>query len=221
MLEERKAAVLKKRKAVIFDLDGTLWDSSRQITEAWNPVLREYGAEITVEEMQGFMGKTLQVIGSMIFPEKTEAEVMNIMRQCSRREHPYVRQHGGRLYPYLEQVLENLSHDYFLSIVSNCQDGYIQAFLDHYGFWKYFDDIEMAGRTGKTKGENIALVMKRNGIRHAVYVGDTDGDREAAERAGVPFIYASYGFGQVEPGRPAWVLQMLADLPKVAARLLT
>ena len=199
-----------QRKAVIFDLDGTLWDSSRQIVEAWNPVLRQYRTEITVEQMCSFMGKTMPVIGSLIFPDKPENEYMKIMAECSKAEHPYVRQHGGVLYPHLEGVLKELSCKYFLAIVSNCQDGYVQAFLDHYEFWKYFDDIEMAGRTGRSKGENISLVMKRNQIETAVYVGDTSGDQEAAKLAGVPFIYAAYGFGEVSS--PDYMINQISDL---------
>ena len=200
----------QKRNAVIFDLDGTLWDSSRQIVEAWNPVLRAHGTEITVEQMCGFMGKTLPVIGSLIFPDKPENEYMKIMAECSSAEHPYVRQHGGVLYPHLEEVLKVLSSNFFLAIVSNCQDGYVQAFLDHYEFRKYFDDIEMAGRTGLSKGENISLVIQRNPIEKAVYVGDTAGDQEAAELAGVPFIYAADGVGDVSA--PAFMINQISDL---------
>ena len=199
-----------QRKAVIFDLDGTLWDSSQQIVEAWNPVLRVHGKEITVEQMCGFMGKTLTVIGSLIFPDKTEKEYMKIMAECSKAEHPYVRQHGGVLYLHLEEVVKELSRNFFLAIVSNCQDGYVQAFLDHYEFWKYFDDIEMAGRTGRSKGENISLVVKRNHIEKAVYLGDTSGDQEAAKLAGVPFIYAAYGFGDVSS--PDFMINQISDL---------
>ena len=93
----------------------------------------------------------------------------------------------------------------------SCQQcGYVQAFLDHYEFRKYFDDIEMAGRTGLSKGENISLVIQRNPIEKAVYVGDTAGDQEAAELAGVPFIYAAYGFGDVSA--PAFMINQISDL---------
>ena len=62
---------------------------------------------------------------------------------------------------------------------------------------KYFKDWECIGRTGRPKGENIQLVVQRNGLKSPVYVGDTILDCQAAQQAGVPFIHASYGFGEV------------------------
>jgi phosphoglycolate phosphatase len=82
--------------------------------------------------------------------------------------------------------------------VSNCQEGYIEAFLDYHKLGKYFLDFENPGRTGLTKGENIKLVIERNQLQHPVYVGDTKGDQEAATFAGIPFVFARYGFGQPE-----------------------
>ena len=52
--------------------------------------------------------------------------------------------------------------------------------------------------TGKLKAENIRLIMERNGIAEAVYVGDTQGDADACKEARIPMIYAAYGFGDVE-----------------------
>ena len=94
----------------------------------------------------------------------------------------------------------------------------MQAFLDHYEFRKYFDDIEMAGRTGLSKGENISLVIQRNQIEKAVYVGDTAGDQEAAELAGVPFIYAAYGFGDVSS--PVYMIDQISGLPSALKEIL-
>lgn len=62
----------------------------------------------------------------------------------------------------------------------------------------YFTDVQNWGDNPVPKGENIKLVMERNNIHNAVYIGDTVGDAKAAETAGIDFIYARYGFGQVE-----------------------
>ena len=59
-------------------------------------------------------------------------------------------------------------------------------------------DFECIGRTGKPKSENIRLIIERNGLKAPVYVGDTQWDFDAATAAGVPFIFAAYGFGHVE-----------------------
>ena len=56
----------------------------------------------------------------------------------------------------------------------------------------------MSGRTGLDKGNNIKILMKRNNIKTAVYIGDTDGDEKAARFANIPFIYAEYGFGTAD-----------------------
>ena len=82
---------------------------------------------------------------------------------------------------------------------------------------RFFDDYENAARTGLSKGENIRLVMARNGIKRAVYVGDTNGDREAARFAGIPFLHAAYGYGSV-PEADA-VLRSFSDLPEAVASL--
>ena len=65
--------------------------------------------------------------------------------------------------------------------------------------------------TGLTKGENIRLVMERSGIGRAFYLGDTQGDLNAADQAGVPFVHAAYGFGKVDRAVPS--IRDLAELP--------
>ncbi|MBP9987920.1 MAG: HAD family hydrolase, partial [Ruminococcus sp.] len=83
-------------------------------------------------------------------------------------------------------------------IVSNCQEGYIDNFLDYHKLRKYFVDYECAGTKDCSKGELIKLVLSRNNFKSSIYVGDTQGDRNAAKEAEIPFIFAAYGFGQVD-----------------------
>lgn len=188
------------KKVVIFDLDGTLWDSSRSCAESWNVILGKYPditSRITVDDMHSFMGKTLDVIAPMALPEIPDPRRWEIMTECVRYEQDYIAEHGGVLYPKLRETLERLREKYALMIVSNCQDGYIQCFLDFAGMRDLFDDFESAGKTGLSKGENIRLVIERNSVDSAVYVGDTQGDLDSADFAGVPFIRAAYGFGKM------------------------
>ena len=102
------------------------------------------------------------------------------------------------LYAKVEETLKELSKKYKLFVVSNCQDGYIECFFKAHKLDKYFTDYECPGRTGLSKGENNKLVIERNNLKKPVYVGDTEGDAESARVAGIPFVFAKYGFGSVE-----------------------
>ena len=75
----------------------------------------------------------------------------------------------------------------------------------------FFRDIEMSGRTGMGKAQNIRILMARNGIGSACFVGDTDDDEKAARTAGIPFIWAAYGFGQAQATDA--VMHSITELP--------
>lgn len=203
-----------EKKAVIFDLDGTLWDATERIRETWNGVFaRTPGVELrmTRADVCGLMGKTMWEIGETLFPRLSREESQAILDACSEAEIACLRERGAILYDGLEDTLRALSERYGLYIVSNCQCGYIETFLHAHRLERYFADIEMSGRTGWPKGDNIRLLMERNQITRAVYVGDTAGDQRAAAQAGIPFVYAGYGFGHVEA--PDAVIERLSDLP--------
>lgn len=186
--------------SLIFDLDGTLWDSRDTVVKSWNRVLEEQSVNkvITKDDFKRTMGLQIKEIGEQLFPFIDAKQRTQLLKECCELENDYVRKFGGQLYDNVESVLKILSESHKLFIVSNCQEGYIEAFLDYHKLGKYFLDFENPGRTGLTKGENIKLVIERNQLQHPVYVGDTKGDQEAATFAGIPFVFARYGFGQPE-----------------------
>lgn len=204
------------KNALIFDLDGTLWDSSRQCAGAWTLALSRTDAarNVTEDDMHRFMGKTMEQIADMLLPDVEKSRREELMQLCTDEEYSYLETHHGELYAGAEDTLKILRERYRLFIVSNSMDGYVQLFLRTLGLAEYFDDYEMWGRTMLPKGGNIKLVMERNGLTRAAYIGDTDGDREASELAGVPFIHAAYGFGKVTSA--AAVLKSITELPAAA-----
>jgi phosphoglycolate phosphatase len=152
-------------------------------------------------------------IAEELFPELSETARMALLDACCDAENAYLRQHGANLYPELEKTLALLQQSYPLYIVSNCQKGYIEAFLDHYAFWHYFEDLECYGNNLQNKGDNIRLIIERNHLTQAVYVGDIQGDYDAATQAGAAFIHAAYGFGRIGADVPA--IRQFSQLPQV------
>lgn len=209
------------KKAVIFDLDGTLWDSSDCVYQIWNKVFERYEEipfRVVKSDIAKYMGKTTDEIGAMLFPKQSQEFQRQILDECCIEEDVYLREYGAELYDGLEETLRVLREKYKLFIVSNCQNGYIDAFLYAHKLGDYFADIEMSGRTGLSKGENIELIIRRSGIEKSIYIGDTEGDEKASRYAGIPFIYAKYGFGKA--AAPDAVIDRLSELPDVAARFL-
>jgi phosphoglycolate phosphatase len=187
--------------SIIFDLDGTLWDPTDTVSIAWNKVMKQNKQvknEITKRDLKGTMGLQVKEIGEKLFPYLDEETREKLLSDCCGVENQYLSEQGGSLYENMEEVLKALSQKYKLYIVSNCQDGYIEAFYKYHKLDKYFLDYENPGRTGLSKGENIRLIIERNNLTKPVYVGDTEGDHKAAKYAGIPFVYARYGFGEVK-----------------------
>ena len=207
-------------KGIIFDLDGTLWDSSKEVTESWNIALKRCNIDlrITVKDMHNLMGKTLEDISNIIFSNLPKERALEIMNECVKEEDSYISKHGGILYPQLKETLKQLSLKYKLFIVSNCQEGYIEAFLEYHNLGKYFLDFENAGRTKRPKGENIKSIIDRNHLDKAVYVGDTQGDYDATKIAGIPFIHAKYGFGKIN--EETNFINEISELPIYISKLL-
>jgi len=190
-----------KYKGIIFDLDGTLWDSTNEICTTWSQVLLQYPeikTTITVESLYGCMGLQMEEIAARLFPLLDKEMQLKLLQECCDLENIYLAEHGGTLYPQLEDTIVKLAQSHELFIVSNCQDGYIQSFFKAHKLEKYFVDFESAGKTGLSKGENNKLIIERNHLESAIYVGDTLGDANSAIDANIPFIYARYGFGNVD-----------------------
>ncbi len=205
------------KKGIIFDMDGTLWDSAENVAKSWTIAIKDSGViekEITMDDMQRVMGKTMDVIADILFPELEKEQRMQLLDECCVVENDYLREHGGILYPKLEQTLAKLKEKYPLYIVSNCQKGYIEAFLDYYKLWDYFEDIECYGNNLLPKWDNMRLIADRNHLDEAVYVGDIQGDYDASKKAGIGFIHAAYGFGTIDAVVPE--ITGLEELPEAA-----
>lgn len=208
---------MQKKLSLIFDLDGTLWNTTTQVAASWNMVLQtlpDIPYTLTVEDMAQYMGKTMHEIAALAFPNVSIERGQEIMHMCEIAENEYLLKHGGVLYQGLIATLENLAESYPLYIVSNCQKGYIEVFLHHYNLGRLFKGHDCFGNTQTQKGETIKGLIARHCIENAIYIGDTYGDFTAATFAGLPFVHCRYGFGSV-PGA-LYSIGSITQLPALA-----
>ena len=200
---------------ILFDLDGTLWDSAANVADSWNIVIGQEAPElgtVTADFVHSIMGKTMDEIAKIALPDVADAKRTDIFRKCETFEVEYIEKHGGVLFDGVRETLEELkAGGHRLAVVSNCQSGYIEAFLNSMEMGSYFCDIEQWGNTKLPKADNIRLVMERNHETKGIYVGDTQKDLDAARGAGIPFIHAAYGFGTADA--PDMVIHDISELP--------
>lgn len=196
----------QRKQNIILDIDGTLWDTTEVVAVAWERAARQSGkSEVTVtaEKLKGLFGKPMDVIGRSLFDDLSEQEMESLLEFCCEYEEEELRSTSLELlFPHVADTIRTLAQEQGrrLFIVSNCQSGYIELFVEKNHLEEYITDTECFGDTGLSKGENIRLVMERNGLlpEDTVYVGDIMGDYEAACGAGIEFIFAAYGFGDVD-----------------------
>lgn len=187
--------------AIIFDIDGTLWDARSVIADSWNEILKSYDVTeimITKELCTSLFGKSIEEIAGIIFPNLDKAKRLDIMLQMLAYENEYLLTHSGTVYEGIEETVQALYDKYPLYIVSNCGVGYIEVFLKTTGLTSYFKGHISNGDTGLSKGKNIKKLMDTYHLTNPIYIGDVQGDADACKEAGIPIIYASYGFGIIE-----------------------
>ncbi len=188
------------KKAIFFDLDGTLWDALNQITISWNLTMEKfhYPYRFSLEDVKSIMGLTPEETCQLLFKDKSLKEGLDIFHLLVIEEINYLSKHPGIIYENEDQVLSVLSAKYDLYVISNSDKGYIENYLSTCNKEKYFKGHICAGDLGLPKWKNILYVKKKEKIDEVIYVGDTLKDKIESERAHVKFIHAAYGFGKID-----------------------
>ncbi len=208
-------------ESLIFDIDGTLWDSRALVAEGYNIQLCAEGYEklcVNAEVLRPLFGKTMAAIADVIFAQVPVPERYGLMERCMETGNRYLAENECRIgYDGVKETLQILAKSYRLFIVSNAQCGYPELCMEKLGIGHLFEGHLCYGDTGTEKGETIKELMRRHNIVSAVYIGDTQGDYEATLEANVPFIWAAFGFGN--PSGFAARLDSICQLPAVLAAL--
>ena len=186
-------------ESLIFDIDGTLWDSRALVAEGYNIQLKAEGLDhlcVTAEDLKPLFGKVMTEIADSILATIPEENRYDLMERCMATENKYLEENPCHIgYPGVQETIAALSEKYRLFIVSNSQCGYPELCMEKLGLTPFIEGHMCFGDTGTSKGKTIRTLMAKHNITSCAYVGDTQGDYEATVEAEVPFIWCTYGFG--------------------------
>jgi len=217
-LNKKRMTDLKNRfDSIIFDLDGTLWDSTVNVAKAWQQAKQELDFvkdDVTPEIVQSIAGMAYDAIFDKLAPYLSTEKRSEFKALSARYEIDILKTEGGELYPELISTLNYLKTKYKLFVVSNCQCGYIETFLNLNNLNDIFLGHQCYGTKNQPKFQNIIDVVQDFELTNPVYVGDTQGDYDSATKAGVPIIFAAYGFGDVN-GQPVATINQFSDLQEM------
>lgn len=186
-------------KAVVFDLDGTLWNATSVAIPAFREVLAALGiSSVTDDELANTLGYPLHEIWDMLLPDGKKYLADEADRLMEATEARLLEQGYGKPFPGVPETLVFLRElGYKTFICSNCQPGYLKFTPDHLRIGHLFDERYCAGQfEGLTKVEMVALIKERHDITEGYMVGDRFHDVEAGKANGLVSVGCTFGTGQ-------------------------
>lgn len=184
--------------AVVFDLDGTLWDSAGLCARSWTRAAQAVDPDlpiVTAADVGRVMGLPHEAIFRTLFPDLDQRARAALGDACYEEELVDLQREGAPLYGDVAELLPSLAERFPLYLVSNCLTEYLRLFLDGSGVGRHFKDALCHGMTKAPKEESLKRLKAKHGFRAPVYVGDTAGDQRAAVGAGYTYLHVDYGFG--------------------------
>ena len=189
--------------AIIFDVDGTLWNASEASAKGWNNVLAQLGLDqrVTAQQIENVAGNPLPTCIDLLLPG-LRSNYPALMDAFSASEKDVLSTEGGTLYDGVIDGIKEIVRDRPVFIVSNCQESYMELFLDFSGLSSVVKGVDCYGLSGVSKGQMLSNLKSKFFVTEPLYIGDTAGDEAAAHQANCDFIHAAYGFGApTQPGR--------------------
>ena len=208
-----------ERQGIIFDLDGTLWDVADVTHMSANQVSKKYGlSPVSKKAVLDSFGLPKEGSAKNFFPDLPLSISLPYTEEIISSNIDNLFEFGGKLYPGVIETLEVLNKDYDLFIVTNSPfRRYAESFIASTKTAGCFKEYYSAGELGLTKAQAIKKVVLHFALQKAVYVGDTETDFISSKEAGVEFVFADYGFGNVADAK--FRISALSELPSVIERV--
>ena len=183
---------------VIFDLDGTLLDTSEGIIESVRYSAKALGfRELPQETLFQFVGPPL--LQSFMAYYGCDRECAQKATEIFRDHYKTVTLYRAKPYGGIYELCETLKDcGVKMAVATYKPEDYAIKLLEHFGFDRYCNPMHGADKNGTLKKEDIIRMCLEEldaSKENSVLIGDTEHDAKGAAIAGIPFLAVTYGFG--------------------------
>jgi phosphoglycolate phosphatase len=188
--------------ALIFDIDGTIWNASPACAKGWSLGLKKLGIDLKINpgQIEKVSGQPCEQCIDILLPGLRE-KIPELYNTLNLSETEAVESEGGKFYNGALEGIRQLAERYKIFLVSNCQEWYMKLFLNFSNLKPALAGFDCHGLSGLPKDKMLLRLKGSHTIYNPVYIGDTAGDEAAAKMAGMTFIHVAWGFGKPQ-GKP-------------------
>ncbi len=204
-------------RLLIFDLDGTLYDTRTSFVPTMRAVYGECGLPYPGDRVVlGFVGEPYPVFLDWLIGQGLPGDRDALGRRISEIELASIRERG-ELFPDVRGTLTALRDGgYAVSLCTNGDMIYAEAVLSATGVLHLFDELQTNETEGHTKAELVQELLRRVPHDRAFMIGDRYHDVQAGRANGCTVIGATYGYGPAEELEAAdRLIDSFSDLPRV------
>lgn len=198
---------MKKYTYIIFDLDGTLMDTSPGILRCIENVVDQYGLKPPSRlEMQDFIGPPIEKSFQSYYgcTEEYSQKLAAAWRKIYKERFLFEAVPYCGIYDLLQWLR---TAGMKTAVATNKREDYATVLLEHFKLLSLMDCVVGSDSEGRrTKADMIGLCINQMGATNrnqCLMIGDTVGDMTAAHGAGVDFLGVTYGFGFKKGGQEA------------------
>jgi phosphoglycolate phosphatase len=179
-------------------MDGTMWNATESYAKIWNETCASFGIDafFSGADLEPLMGMSIENIMERLLGEHMAVDKADFLKVLGENEDAMMPKLGGILYPGVKESLDRLHDNYRLFMLSNCSSRGLLNFVNYTGTAHFFEGLLTQGERPVEKCENLRFMAQKYSLKSPAYVGDTQADCEQAHEAGMPFVFASWGFGE-------------------------
>jgi len=181
-----------KKKLVLFDLDGVLFDTKKNMKYSWDLTSKRFDLKVPFKDYHQFIGRPFSDLLRLLKIKKNLSSIEKSFSDISKKN-----LHKIKIYPNVKKILSYLKKkNIIIGIVTSKDKFRTKKILQKFNIKIKLVQCPEKGLKGKPHPDQINKILKNTkvGRNNCVYVGDARVDQLAAKAAKIDFLFAKYGY---------------------------